>query len=262
MATRIKRARAKSNVPARVQMTDYESEQVKQIAVWKSQPTNAFAEMFRRITSPGVKLVERVLPDATVRAAITQSFKIAEKLADKEDVRRRAGVKNMRDLRRKQLEECDQLAIQTGAFSQILATAQGTTIEVGGVLTMLVDIPLLFILSLRTILKIGHCFGYSLDQRRNQHFIIGALIAAISGTLETRMKRLDKLHEIQDLLITDTQEEPVSKALLLILFQLELFEGIPGVGAISGAALNLAFMRRVDNTARRVFQERWLKDNG
>lgn len=30
----------------------------------------------------------------------------------------------------------------------------------------------------------------------------------------------------------------------------------------SGALLNLSFMRRVDVTARRVFQERWLKENG
>ena len=46
-----------------------------------------------------------------------------------------------------------------------------------------------------------------------------------------------------------------------ILFLLEVFEGIASVGAISGAALNLTFMRRIDNTARRGFQERWLRDN-
>jgi hypothetical protein len=37
---------------------------------------------------------------------------------------------------------------------------------------------------------------------------------------------------------------------------------VPGVGLISGAFLNLAFIRRVDVTARSVFQERWLEDNG
>ena len=61
MATRIKRARAKSNVPARVQMTDYESEQVRQIALWKSRPPNPFAEMLRRVTIPGAKLAKKVV---------------------------------------------------------------------------------------------------------------------------------------------------------------------------------------------------------
>ena len=73
------------------------------------------------------------------------------------------------------------------------------------------------------------------------------------------MKRLDELHDLEDLLITETQEEIVSEELLSVLFQLEVFGGIPAIGAISGAALNLAFMRRVNNTVRRVFQERWLQ---
>ena len=33
-------------------------------------------------------------------------------------------------------------------------------------------------------------------------------------------------------------------------------------GAISGSVLNWLFMRRVEETARMVFQERWLRDNG
>ena len=37
---------------------------------------------------------------------------------------------------------------------------------------------------------------------------------------------------------------------------------MPGVGAISGTLLNLAFMHRIDVTARRIFQERWLRDSG
>jgi hypothetical protein len=262
MVTRTKRAQVKSNAPARVQLTDYESDQVKQIAVWKSRPPNAFAEMFRRVTLAGSRLVERVISDALIRVAIEQSFEIAERIAGKEDVKRRAGVRDLRDLRRKRLEECDHLAAQAGVFSQVFATAQGALTGAGGVLTTLVDIPLLFILSLRTILKIGHCYGYPLDQRRDRHFIIGTLIAAISGTPEARTKRLNQLHELEDLLITETQEEIVSEELLSLVFQLEIFEGIPGVGAVSGGVLNLAFMRRVDMTARRVFQERWLRDNG
>jgi hypothetical protein len=46
------------------------------------------------------------------------------------------------------------------------------------------------------------------------------------------------------------------------LFQLEIFEDVPGIGIASGALLNLSFMHRVDVTARRVFQERWLQENG
>jgi hypothetical protein len=46
------------------------------------------------------------------------------------------------------------------------------------------------------------------------------------------------------------------------LFQLEVFEELPGIGGISGALLNLFFMRKINSTAQRVFQERWLRDSG
>ena len=128
-------------------------------------------------------------------------------------------------------------------------------------MTTLVDVPLLFALSLRTVLKIGHCYGYPLEQDKDQHFVLGVLLTALSGSL-TRSHRLNRLRELEELLIVETQEEILTEELWSFLFQLEIFEAVPGVGVISGALLNLAFMQRVDATAQWVFQERWLRDNG
>jgi hypothetical protein len=262
MATQIKTTRAKSRTPARVQLTAYESDQVAQIAAWKSRPPNPLGEIVDRITLPGAELVGRIIPDAPVRIAIEQCFQLAVLLARKEETIRRAGVRDLSDLRKKLLEDCDRLALQMGVFSQVFSTVQGAVTGMGGALTTLIDIPLLFILSLWTILKIGHCYGYPLDQRRDQHFVLGVLVAALTGTTETRRKRLDDLHQLEGLLISETQQEMAAEEIMSILFQLEIFEEIPGIGAISGALLNLSFMRRAENTARRVFQERWLKDTG
>ena len=99
--------------------------------------------------------------------------------------------------------------------------------------------------------------------RSTKRFIVlGVLIASVSGTLATKRNRLDRLHQLEDWLIHEMNEEILAEELLSILFQLEIFDLIPGVGAISGAVLNLVFMRKVDETARRVFQERWLRDAG
>ena len=262
MAAQIKPARAKSRTPARVQLTAYESDQIAQIAVWKSRPPNPLSEILYRVTLPTAKFVEKFIPNAAVRVAIEQSIELAIRLSGKEEVKRRAGVDDLSDLRKKELEVCDRLALQTGAFSQVFSAVEGAVTGAGGALTTLVDIPLLFILSLCTILKIGHCYGYSLDQRRDRHFVLGLLIAAISGTPETKRQRIDDLQELEDLLIEETQQEILAEEIMSILFQLEVFDAIPGIGTISGALLNLVFMRRVENTARRVFQERWLKDTG
>ena len=261
MASRVNGKPVKAGLPARIRLTDYESNQIRKIAVWKSKPPNPFAEIFHRVTAPGVKLVEKVIPDRLVHAAINGSFDLAEKLAGKSDVKRQAGVRALHDLRKKPLEECDHLALQTERLAQVYAVVEGAATGAGGILTTLIDIPLLFILALRTILRTGYCYGFPLD-RRDRHFVVAVLTAAISGTPEVRRKRLDEIHELEDLLIEGVQEDLLSEELLSILFQLEIFESIPGIGAISGAAINLAFMNRVATTAHRVFQERWLRDNG
>ncbi|MFI5454309.1 MAG: EcsC family protein [Isosphaerales bacterium] len=254
MSTQSKAARAK--------LTPYESEQVERIAAWKSMPPHPFSELFKRIALPVAKAVERVLPDRVVRMAIEKAYDASEMLAGQADIKLQAGVRDLRDMLHKPLEECDGLADQVSAGSQAWATVQGAATGAGGVLTTLIDIPLLFVLSLRTIVKIGHCYGYPLEGTLERRLVLGLLITATAGTLETKHKRLEQLKELEDLVIEETQEEILSEEALSVLFQLEIFDGVPGVGVISGALLNLAFLRRVDRTAMRVFQERWLRDNG
>jgi hypothetical protein len=88
------------------------------------------------------------------------------------------------------------------------------------------------------------------------------LLAATSDSLATRRQRLVRLRQVEDWLLEETQRDIIAQELASILFQLEILEEVPGVGAISGALLNLTFIRRADTTARRAFQQRWLRDNG
>jgi hypothetical protein len=245
----------------KAELTAYETEQVREIAAWKSQPPNPLAELWKRITLPAAKAIEKVIPDRAVRVVIERSYDISEIFAGQEEIKRQAGVKDLDELRDKPLEECDRLARQVGRAALALATAEGAVTGAGGVWTTLIDVPLLFILALSTIRKLGHCYGYPLAHRKGRHFVFGVLIAAASGSLETRRQRLHQLRELEDLLIQEAQEEALMEEVVSFLFQLEVFEEVPGIGAISGALLNLAFLHRVDVTARRVFQEHWLQDN-
>ncbi len=52
------------------ELTDYEKEQIRQIAAWKSEPPNPLSELWKMITLPAAKLVERVIPDSLVRAGL------------------------------------------------------------------------------------------------------------------------------------------------------------------------------------------------
>jgi hypothetical protein len=244
------------------ELTPYEAEQVRRIAAWKSEPPSSLSELWKRLTLPLARAIEPIIPDRAVRAAITKSYDTSARLAGREDVERRAGVRDLAELAHGPLERCDRLAIEVGTRAQALGAAEGAATGAGGIFTTFLDVPLLFVLGLRAIRKIGHCYGYPLEHHKDRRFALGVMIAALAGSLEVRRERIHRLRELEELLIEETQEDIVTEEALSFLFQLEIFGDIPGVGAISGAALNWHFMRRVDETARMVFQERWLRDNG
>jgi hypothetical protein len=231
-------------------LTEYEAEQVREIAAWKSRPPNPFGELFKRIARPGSNLVERVLPDSLVKTAIDRAYDVAHRAAD--------GVAPPE----RSLEECDAEALGVGSTANVVALAEGALTGAGGPITTLVDMPLLFLLSLRTIVRIGRCYGYPLDQERDRKFVLGVMIAAASGSLAVRLDRLGQLRDVEDWFLYETQEEIITGELASLLFQLEVFGEVPGVGAVSGALLNLAFIKRIEVTSRRVFEERWLRDRG
>jgi hypothetical protein len=250
-------SRTKSN-----ELTAYEAEQVAQIVAWKSKPLNPIAEAWNLTVLQAAKLVTLLIPEALVRSAIESSYGAAQKLAAPAGIAREAGVLDIKELKNKPLEECDRLAHRASIAARNLATAEGAVTGVGGILTTTIDVPLLFISALRTIVRISHCYGYSGDDPTDRYFNLGILTIATAGTLASRLERLDQLQDLEKLLIEETQVDLIRSELLSFLFQLEIFEDVPGIGIVSGTLLNLSFMHRVDVTARRVYQERWLKDNG
>jgi hypothetical protein len=243
-------------------LTDYEAEQVEQIAAWKSEPPNPLSELWRIVTQPGAKVLEMIIPDRLVRAAIEKADDAAQIMAGHEDIKRQAGVRDLSELRDRPLEECDRLARQTGLAAHALAIAEGAATGAGGVATTLLDVPLLFTLALRTIRKIGHCYGYPLDDPSGRRLVLAILLVASSGSLQVRRERLNQLRELEDLVVEEAEEDLIVQEALSLLFQLEVFEEVPGAGAISGAVLNVTFMNRVEVAARRIFQERRLVHGG
>lgn len=243
-------------------LTDYEAAQVRAIAEWKSTPPNPFAEAVKAVTLPGAKALERWIPKKKVRRAIDRAYDASAALAGREDIKRRAGVGDLDELKRRPLEECDRLARRVGAEARAIGVAEGAATGAGGVFTTAIDVPLLFVLSVRTVLRTGHCYGEPLDRPGDRRLVLGVLLAATSGSLKVRRERLAWLTAVEDWLFEEAQSEILAEEALSFLFQLDLFGDLPGIGAVSGAALNLAFVRRVEITARRVFQSRWLRHNG
>ncbi len=243
-------------------LTDYESQQADKIAAWKSAFPNPLGELFRRAALPLAKAAEAVIPDRVATLAIETIFKASDRAATADDIKRKAGVNDISQLRHESLETCDRLSQRVGTFAQGLATVEGALTGAGGIWTTLLDVPLLFGLCLRTIIKTGHCYGYPLDQPSDNAWILGAFAVAISNTKERRTELTERLREIEDLLLEETQEQIVIEESAALITQIEVFEDIPVFGAATGALLNFSVARKTAATAQHLFQERWLRDNG
>ncbi len=121
---------------------------------------------------------------------------------------------------------------------------------------------MLYTVCLTTIIKTGQCYGYPLDRPTDKAWVLGALAVALSGSRQRRTDLMIQLREIEDLLLEDIQEDLVIEETASLLTQVEIFEDLPLFGAAGGALLNLWVAHRADLTARHLFQERWLRDNG
>jgi hypothetical protein len=142
-------------------LTDYEARQVEKIASWRAAYPNPFGELFRRAAQPVAKAVEVVVPDAIALGAINAAYVATHLISTGADIKVQAGVDDISELRHKPMEVCDRLSRRVGTIAQGVATVEGALTGAGGVWTTLLDVPLLFTLCLRTIIKNGHCYGLS-----------------------------------------------------------------------------------------------------
>ena len=242
--------------------TEYESDQVRQIAVWKAEKPSIRTGLFTKIGPSVARFAERLIPSQVAQGAIAKVYEEAELAATRGDIERQADVHDLGELRHRPLQECDRLAHGIGVWAKGLAVAGGAATGAGGFLTSALDVPVLLTLALRTILKIGHCYGYPLDQPKDRRIVMGILMVAATDDPEKKQELLARLKEVEDWMLRETEGQLVEDEAMDLLLQVEIFDDIPGLGAITAGLENYAFIHQAAEASRRVFQERWLQDNG
>ena len=141
---------------------------------------------------------------------------------------------------------------------------EGAIAGVGGVVTETINVPVLLAATLRSIARIGHCYGYPLDTEIDRVFVLGILELS---TVDDPARRLELFRQLRDLGTGARRLAPKGKPLSLegvssAMFEDLAFGAVPILGDVTSILMDYDFVRRVDITARRVFQERWLKDRG
>lgn len=245
------------NLPER-SPTSYEAAQILEIAVWKSSQPSRLARVLDSLTSPVAWAVGHVVPRRFVAQLVTSMETIAARSDVQADVTRAAGVADVGALAAATLEECDQLARLFTARAERFAMVEGAAAAAGG---PLFHVPQQLVAALRSIARIGHCYGYALTEAFEHGVVIDILEISMLQDTTARIRMIESLHAAidarQDALADEgTYLARASQALLAE----EALDLIPVVGTAASFLFDSQFMHSVDETARRIFQERWLRD--
>jgi hypothetical protein len=240
-------------------LTEYEERAVSAIAHWKAEKPSRVSRALEFFRKPFNEVTGRVVSGSTMRSVCARVEALVDKQKGLDEIARAAGVSAVEELAHRSLDECDQLAEHVSVHAQRTALIESGAAGAAGIIGAAVYLPVLVRAAIRAIRRIGHSYGYPLMTERDCHYVMGVLELATAEEPELRQDIRARLYALMhDPKMAPIELHGVRRALAEDL----VIESLPILGEVAAVVLDYAFMRRVDNAARRVFQERWLRRRG
>ena len=252
------------------------------IKKWENEKPGFVSQTMGMLFNPVGKLISAVVPESVIESAINAANTAAQYLTDTADVLRDGNVDSIEELRTKDLKLCDKMADSVHNWAVGIAVGEGAAVGSVGLPGLAADIPFITTLALRTIHKIGACYGYVADANNEEEekaFVLGVLATANASTLGEKASFILGLKQISLLIQRNAWKKlaemgtanllaksivSVRQAAKLIgvnLTKRKASQSIPFIGGAVGAALNASFINDIAWAARRSYQRRWLEDN-
>jgi DNA-binding transcriptional regulator YhcF (GntR family) len=259
-------------------LSKYEHAQIAEIRKWKTEEPSVVSKSFGVILSPLTWAINKIVPVAAIQGVINFSSSTAEWLTDTKDILRDAGVNTLEELKQHDLEKLDTLANEVHNWAIGIASAEGGATGATGLPGMAADIPFIIVFALRTIHKIGVCYGYEAKTKNDRDFVLAILAASGANDMGEKIAALSTLRTIEVSIAKQTWKKIAEKAaadhmsreasiigiknlakqLGINLTKRKALQAIPFIGAIVGASVNGWYIKEVAWSARRAFQERLL----
>lgn len=256
-------------------LTDYEQKVLNNLLRWQQQGPSWGTRLLAKPSGAAVQAVQNMVPVEALRAGLTKANQFARKVDDRRDVLKRSGLPNEVALGAQSLEAADRLAIQISRRAMILGGVGGGVLGVTGAVGMVIDIPLLLTLALRTIHRTGYCYGELLDEAERERLAVGIFALASANSLDEKTSALEALASGRDVVddawrdgLERVAEREMAKdaaaySVQTLASRIGLHLGarkgagvVPVLGALVGSSMNAWYLHDVSQTARRVFQWR------
>ena len=273
-------------------VTPYEEGQIQKIEQWINKKEPKILKVINKAFEPLSNLVNLVVPASAIEGALVQVNKAAEFLTDKDDILRDGKVKTIHELQTKSLELSDSLANEVHNWAIGASSVEGAATGALGWAGLAVDIPSLILISVRTIHKIGVCYGFECKTKEDELFVLEIL--RLSNVLSqkekivsvTTLQAIGRMaaknswkkiaqiatEEVAKKEFTEEFEKFIAKRLTSLhknmpkligkkITKDAVKKGVPAVGAIIGAAINTKYINDIAWAARYMYQQRWLQIN-
>ncbi len=264
------------------ELSDYERQQIQAIDAWKAEEPGVVSQAFGLVVEPLAWLVQKLVPESAVRGAIEGANALGKWLTDTKDILRDAQVENVAELRNCDLALCDKLADEVHNWAIGVAMAEGSATGALGILGAPVDVPAIITIALRTIHKVGVCYGYECKTPADEQFVLSILAASGANSVREKLAALTTLTTLRTVLIRQTwnamaetaAEHQFGKEAVLVTIRglgkqiginvtkRRALAAIPAIGAMIGGSVNAWYIKEVGWAARIAFQERWLVNSG
>ncbi|MEY4194252.1 MAG: hypothetical protein RLZZ226_620 [Pseudomonadota bacterium] len=249
-------------------MTPYEQEQVAAIAAWKSPQPDPGRRALQQLSERASRALGKLLPTDTVPTLMQALNRMAAQLAEDDSILddpwlRERQIGTLRDLATQPLEVADALANRILLDAERIALGMGAVTGTGGPVAALAGTPLLLGGALRVIHRISQAYGHNSETHQDRMLMLHILALSTAIDPDERRRVLDDYHHlIEASLLRQAISESTLTALQRVLLGSELTSLIPGLGMVLNARFNQLFIREAGIAARRVFQERWLRERG
>jgi hypothetical protein len=259
-------------------MTPYEMKVLKELRAWQAETPGWGTRLLAKPGGKVAEVVQVLVPTAALRAALDGADRLGRKLSDERSILKRAGVASLEQLRDEPLEARDRLSRSVMRRSMALGGASGALFGVAGAAGLVADVPALLLLAMRTIHRIGLCYGEkppAADERALALGIFALVSANSAGEKAAALAALRKGGEQHEAAWRDGVErvaerelakeatvyglQNLARAIGVNLGKRKVAGSVPVLGAAVSAAVNAWYLSDVAQTARFTFQERWLR---
>lgn len=261
-------------------MTAYETTVLQAVAHWQAQPPGPATRWFGRAAGPASRAIQQLVPAPLLRGALQRAQRAAQAVSSREALLRRAGAGDLQALRNWPLEVCDRLAGQERSRARWAAATGGAVFGVAGKAGLVLDVPTLVVLALRSIHRIGLCYGEDCLAGGQQGLAIAIFALASANSEEEKLTALEAVRhrwatpQMLDAAWRDGLEraaerelakeaaayglQNLARSLSVQLGWRKAASAAPVIGAVIGASVNAWYLHDVASVAQRCFQERWL----